>query len=375
MYKKLVILFLLFPTLMQAGNNRFKISGRIGSLNSPVKVFLSYRDRKTPVVDSASVKNGSFAFKGDVSGLIYASLILVPDGKGLRSPQAKSVRIYVEPGKTSVLCTDNFEILSIKGGPANTDLEKLRLAMKPSKDKMEAMNMEAKAWTEEQRENEDLRSSFGKKFNLLYEETRSIQKDFVHANPGSLICPDVLSQIGGSFPEYSELWPLFSKLSEANRTSQKGKDFESVLLKVKNLSLGSVAPDFAQPTPEGKLLKISDFRGKYLLIDFWASWCGPCRAENPKVVQSYNKFHPRNFEILGVSLDQPNGRDAWLKAIEKDNLTWPQVSDLKYWENEAAQLYYVRGIPMNYLLDPEGKIIAKNLRGKALEDKLAELLD
>jgi peroxiredoxin len=118
---------------------------------------------------------------------------------------------------------------------------------------------------------------------------------------------------------------------------------------------------------------LSSFRGKYLLIDFWASWCGPCRQENPTVVKAFNQFNQKGFTILGVSLDQPGAKSKWMDAIHKDGLTWTQVSDLKFWDNAAAKLYGVRGIPQNYLLDPTGKIIAKNLRGEALMKKLAEI--
>ncbi len=135
---------------------------------------------------------------------------------------------------------------------------------------------------------------------------------------------------------------------------------------------GSMAPDFSLPKADGTPFSLSKLRGKYVLVDFWASWCGPCRKENPQVVALYNKYKDKGFEILGVSLDED--KEAWLKAIEKDRLTWIHVSDLKGWQNEAARLYNVNAIPMTYLIDPDGVIIAKGLRGPALEAKLQELL-
>ena len=143
--------------------------------------------------------------------------------------------------------------------------------------------------------------------------------------------------------------------------------------KIKAIALGAVAPEFAEADTSGKMINLSSFRGKYVLIDFWASWCGPCRQENPNVVKAFNRYKGQKFTIIGVSLDQPNGKTKWLAAIHKDGLNWAQVSDLKYWDSKVADQYAVRGIPQNFLLDPDGKIVAKNLRGDDLEEKLEEL--
>jgi peroxiredoxin len=138
--------------------------------------------------------------------------------------------------------------------------------------------------------------------------------------------------------------------------------------------IGRMAPEFTQNDTLDQPVQLSSFKGRYLLIDFWASWCGPCRQENPNVVKVFNQYKDKNFHILGISLDRAGQKDKWMKAIYDDNLTWSHVSDLKFWDNAVSKQYGIRAIPQNLLLDPSGKIIAKNLRGEALAKKMEELL-
>lgn len=175
-----------------------------------------------------------------------------------------------------------------------------------------------------------------------------------------------------------EVSKLVNDLASKHPTHQGVAAVKSMLEaqanKMKGL-IGQTAPELSLPDPNGKEVKLSSFRGKYVLIDFWASWCKPCREENPTVVKAYNKFKDKNFTILGVSLDRPGQKDEWMKAVMKDNLTWTQVSDLMFWNSPVVQLYGIEGIPYNVLVDPDGKIIAESLRGPALEAKLGELLN
>jgi peroxiredoxin len=150
------------------------------------------------------------------------------------------------------------------------------------------------------------------------------------------------------------------------------KQFVEQVDNMKLLAIGEEAPEIALPNPDGEVVKLSSLRGNYVLVDFWAKWCRPCRAENPNVVKAYNKYNKKGFEVFGVSLDR--NKEDWVKAIEEDGLYWTQVSDLKFWQSEAAKTYNITGIPFALLLDKEGKIIAKNLRGQQLDDKLAELM-
>ena len=150
------------------------------------------------------------------------------------------------------------------------------------------------------------------------------------------------------------------------------QQIESMIARMEKVQVGSEAPDFTLPDVNGNPVSLSSFRGKYVLVDFWAAWCPDCRKENPNIVSAWEKYKNKNFAILGVSLDR--NRDQWLAAIEKDKLTWTQVSDLKYWSSEAAVLYCIRWIPMSFLIDPEGKIVAIGLEGEELHNKLEELL-
>lgn len=210
---------------------------------------------------------------------------------------------------------------------------------------------------------------------LLKKEKNNDQLSFIKKHPDYFISLVALNDVIGPLPsDAPALMKVFNTLDKKIQQTATGVKTKTMLDKLVAVSIGKSAPLFSAADTAGKLVNLADYKGKYVLLDFWASWCGPCREENPKVVQAYQEFKHRNFDILSVSLDQEGKKDAWIKAIHDDHLTWQHVSDLKFWNSAVAKLYMVRAIPQNFLIDPNGKIIAVNLRGEELITKLKTLL-
>ena len=205
----------------------------------------------------------------------------------------------------------------------------------------------------------------------LMTDAQAKETELIKANPDSYVSTFVIVSSMGQM-EYEQLKERYNLLGEKAKASAQGKAIAAQIAKLESTAIGQIAPNFTITTPEGESISLYDIKGKVKLIDFWASWCGPCRGENPHVVEIYKEYHPKGLEIFGVSLD--NNKEAWVKAIADDGLVWKHGSDLKGWQSAPAQLYSVSGIPHTVLLDENNKIIAKNLRGDELKQKIAELL-
>ena len=376
--KQFISMLFLLITANGFAQKGFTISGDVSKVKDPIaKVYLNYYADGKSTMDSAEVIDGKFSFTGTLTDPVMGSLRAkyqeVPGAKTIKaiSYNRDIKQVFLENSKIKVSSVDSFANATVKGSKSHTAYVSWTDLTKEETAQSAALNKEYSEYYK--KKDQAGMDRIDAAFDKLTEQKNIKNKQYLKDNASSPIAMFVLKQYAGYDINADDVEPLFLALPEALRASPAGKDMSEKIETAKKTGIGKMAMDFTQNDTLGNPVALSSFRGKYVLIDFWASWCGPCRQENPNVVKAFNAYNSKGFTVLGVSLDQPTAKDKWMKAIHDDNLTWTQVSDLKYWKNDVAVQYGIQAIPQNFLIDPQGKIVGKNLRGEALNKKLAEL--
>jgi len=370
------ILIALISNALLAQTTNFSLLGKVNKLPATAKAYLVYTDAKGMHIDSTLIKDGRFNFADTIRQRPQnATIVISKNGTGIYTFPRNYLQLFLDSATITLSSPDSLENANITAGKVNADNQRLKIALAPVIAEMNVLRNNYINDSRAKSQPKDFKEVFNKANDSLHRVEGKINLNFVKSNPNSMVSLYALQAYAGPIPDVHEIEPFFNQLSESVKSSDIGIGYADLIKKIKSTTVGAVAPDFTQSDTLGNAVSLHNFKGKYVLVDFWASWCVPCRKENPDLLKAFNEFKDKGFTVIGVSLDQPGKKDSWMKAIHADHLTWTQVSDLKFWKNEVAQLYAVKAIPQNFLISPDGKIVAVNLKGDDLINKLTDLLN
>ena len=376
--KKITLLVASTVVLFSCNNlkdNEFLINGTAEGVKNGKKVFVEIQSETGMIAkDTATIENGKFELKG-ISENVDLGFIRIED-ENINLP------LILEEGNISVVIKTDTIINSSIGGTENNDkfqsFNDSSKVVVNKKMKFEKANLE-RITTAKKANDTATVNQIMKEYGTFQEDLNKVSKNFIKNNPKAYLSVLLLENfLMRQYLTAEEIKDYFAKIDKSLLNTKSAKNIKKVLDAIKDdpatkVEVGSKAPVFAANNPEGKKISLQEAMGKVTLIDFWASWCGPCRAENPNVVALYKELHAKGLNIIGVSLDKDAAK--WKEAISKDGLVWPQISNLKFWDEPIAKQYNVQSIPATFILDATGTIVAKDLKGAALKAKIIELLN
>ncbi len=362
-----------FPLFSQNGAGKFDFSGKITGAKRDYIYIEYFKNLNEKIIDSCLLENGHFQFIGYIDGT--RKLNFYQKNKSKQIDESNWAEIFIEPGSiTALFKQDEFKKGEIQGSRPQNEFS---IYLKRLDSLQEKWKLVFEEWDHAklQKDTFTLDKIRNELFPLYNEDVKSIQRKYVLEFPYSDISP-FLFAFDRSLNQDSIKY-YFSLLTSSVQNSFFGKIIGTSIIKQEKLKVGQLAPAFTKVDVNGNLVSLKKFEGRYVLLEFWASWCVPCREESPYLKKAYKKYHTRGFEIIAFSLDRLEDKDEWITAIKNDSLPWVQICDFKEWTGDVVQDFDLagRGIPANFLINPKGEIIAKNLRGDELEIKLSELMN
>jgi len=364
----------------------YTINGKLENVSPmPIKMYLiSLLDGMLKQKqDSAEVINGEYHFKGELN---VDEAVAVNISANAKVDPGNAITLYLDKGELNVVSIGTIKNITVSGSASAAQQQLTDIIAGVEREKEELKKIAA---SEAYKTSETMQADVLKRSQALGYKGLIDMYQFAKNHPDNRLSPFTTYAIISSGIMSAKAQDTLLQLMPSNvKADRLGKAIIHIpvtrdslakaaaakqMAEAGKIPVGSKAPDFTQHTPQGKAVSLSSFKGKYVLIDFWASWCVPCRNENPNVVKAYNKYKDKGFTVLGVSLDAESAKAAWIKAIASDGIAWTQISDLNGWKSEAAALYGVTSIPQNFLIDPNGVVIGKNLRGDDLQKKLASI--
>lgn len=364
MIKKILFLALISCSIISCAKpDKFVINGEIKGKDSGNIQLMKFADGKWVKEDTARMVKGKFQLTGkvDLPELRYVTL----------GASEMVAQFFVENGTISLQAySDSLDKSVIKGSKSNEEFKIYQTELASLS--KEAQGMQQRFMSAQSSGDQDGMKKAQIDYEAMVQNLGVYAKNFIREHRKSSVSPLIAMMQFGQTIKAAEIDTLIAFLDPSVLPSIYVSELKKMADKMRATEVGSMAPDFTLPTPDGGTFNLASTRGKYVMIDFWAAWCQPCRQENPNVVALYGKYKDKGFDVVGVSLDRE--KEAWIKAIADDKLVWHQVSELKFWQSEIAQKYGVTAIPCTFLLDKGGKIIAKNLRGEELAKKLEELM-